>query len=212
MRASFISPAPRSTAAAKPAAAAAESAPAETTAPEATSHPAAPSAAIPAASQRKNKTDDAHQCHDHHRRDDQPSEQAGTDADDRRRGQPPEQRSQHASDRDHYRHEQDQIGLDRARLTATTSFLLRRRQRLAVDDSHEAIKPRAQAAIKIALAKFGDEFFLDQAFGGGIRHRAFQSITDFDAHSPVALGNDYDDAVVHALAADLPCLRHTHGK
>ena len=91
-------------------------------------------------------------------------------------------------------------------------LLLRLGQRLAVDDPHEAIESRAQAAVKIVLSNFGDELFLDQAFGDGIRHRAFQPISDLDAHRQVARGDHHDDAVVHALAADLPCLRHPDGE
>ena len=101
-----------------------------------------------------------------------------------------------------------QASIERTSLPAA-GLLLRLGQRLAVDDPHGAIESRAQAAVQIVLANFGDELFFDQASGDGIRHRRVSTHFRPRCASPGRSGRSPRRC---RRSADPPCLRHPDGE
>lgn len=82
----------------------------------------------------------------------------------------------------------------------------RRRQRLAVDQSYQALRRRFQAAGVVLLTERRGHVFADDPPGIDVGDRSFQAITDFDAHAPIVLRHQHQDAVIDPLAPQLPRL------
>ena len=81
---------------------------------------------------------------------------------------------------------------------------LRRRQALSLDQLHQRVGAGGDAAVEIAGAEMRSDHVAHHALGDGVGDRPFETAADFDAKFPVVLGDDEDDAVVDARAADFP--------
>src|SRR6185312_9032622 len=192
-----MSPAPRGTAAAAPAAA--QSAAAETT----ETAPAATADRAPAAG-RQQHHDAAHHRAEHAGADgnQQPQQAANQRAAQRH----PYQRmrpAQHAAQEDRGEQRDHQHALQpEAAILARRPFH-RWRQWLAVNQLGQRADGVVDAAEIVARAELRRDVLADDARVGGVGDRALQAITDLDAHAPVVLGDEQQDAVIGALAADL---------
>ena len=81
---------------------------------------------------------------------------------------------------------------------------LRRRQALSLDQLNQRVGPGRDAAVVIAGAKMRRDHVAHHPLCDGVGDRALQTAADFDAELAVVLGDDEDDAVVDARAADFP--------
>src|SRR5690349_6550403 len=81
---------------------------------------------------------------------------------------------------------------------------------LAFHHAHDAIGPRADAAVEVALLEARHDVVLDDPLSDRVGKDALEAVADFYMELAVVLGDDEEDAVVDALAAELPGLEHPH--
>ena len=86
-------------------------------------------------------------------------------------------------------------------------FLIRLRQRLAVDDGDHLIDAGLDAAVVVARLEMRCDRLIDDAFRDRVGQRALQTVADLDARAPVVFRDQQDGAVVDPLAPELPLLR-----
>ena len=98
----------------------------------------------------------------------------------------------------------NRIGRIAAAALRPVPVLLRRRQRLAVDDADHAVDARRDAAGEVALAEARRDRLVDDAVGDEVRERALEPAADLDAKRAVVLRDEQQRAVVRLLAAELP--------
>src|SRR3546814_10969614 len=80
----------------------------------------------------------------------------------------------------------------------------RRRQSLAIDDAEQLVDTSIQATGIITRLEERHDRLVDDAIGDRIGDHTCKTIADFDADPAVIACNEHEDAVVDALAAELP--------
>ena len=81
-----------------------------------------------------------------------------------------------------------------------------RRQRFTGDDGEHPVDAGIDAADEVSTAKRRDDVFLDDALRRDVGQRALESLADLDAQLFVVLGNQQQDPVIDALAAEQPLI------
>ena len=79
-------------------------------------------------------------------------------------------------------------------------------QGLTLDRRADLLHASVDAAGEIALLEARRYRLLDDALGQQIRHCAFQCLGHGDAHVVVVFGDQQQQSITHAFAADLPCV------
>ena len=85
-----------------------------------------------------------------------------------------------------------------------------RRQLLAFHHAHHAIEPGADAAVEVARLEARHDVVFDHALRHRVGHHALEDIAGLDLQLAVVLGDDEEDRVVDALAAELPRFLDAH--
>ena len=80
----------------------------------------------------------------------------------------------------------------------------RRRQAFSLDQLHDRVGSSGDAAVEIAGAKMRRDHVAHDPLGDDIGNRALETRADFETKFPVVLGDDQNDAVLSARAADFP--------
>src|SRR6188508_445906 len=84
----------------------------------------------------------------------------------------------------------------------------RRRQRFPVDDAHHPVHGGGDPAVEIAAPELRYDILVDDAVGDRVGQCAFEPVADFDPDLAVLQGDEEQRAVIDALPAELPGLRH----
>jgi len=91
--------------------------------------------------------------------------------------------------------------------------MLRRRQRLTLDELHHLFEAGVDPLIEIAFAEGGCDGFRDDAVGHRVGEHPLETVTHFDADAMIVLGDEQQRAIIDLLAAhdaatELPLLDH----